>query len=357
MPVGAGIESPDTVLELRDGRVFAPVFAFDHATSFEALNPETLDLEPLGTGIAYRINPALLELADGRVLILGNNYGPDPLLPGAFSPTTPMTAEIFDLSTRSSEVVGQMLIPRYSPSVVELLDGRILIAGGGVPSNTDVPIAEVEIFDPATHEFRTVGSLAQPRSGPAVSLLTDGRVLFVGGSTDRTAQQTAEIFDPASGRSLPIDGPTSAGFVQGDRLADGRVMIVHGWCDEVHHRVPGDGLPDTQAPSLVELFDPRVMRFVDAPPLPHCVGNVVGLPDGRAFVTGFYYQPNLITYSGVYDPNDGSFDLGPGPHGYLPSATGLADGRVLIYPGGDGWADGNVGGLAPAWADIFQRTP
>jgi hypothetical protein len=93
---------------------------------------------------------------------------------------------------------------------------------------------------------------------------------------------------------------------------------------------------------------------------------VVGLPDGRAFVSGYYYTgaPNaggnngsnrLVTWSGIYDLTEGVVQLTQGPRGYLPQATSLSDGRVFLWGGGIGWTDDDRGSeMDPAWGDILE---
>jgi hypothetical protein len=61
----------------------------------------------------------------------------------------------------------------------------VLIVGGGWSDGQDWRVlASTEIFDPATGQLSSSGSMGQPRDGTTAVLLHDGRVLIVGGTED-----------------------------------------------------------------------------------------------------------------------------------------------------------------------------
>ena len=256
---------------------------------------------------------------------------------------------------------GPMTDARFIPIAVALEEGRVLVAGGLVPSNgnEDVALASAEVYDPSTNTFTAVDSMATGRAWPIVLPLPDGRIALIGDAFWTSDQGWGgEIFDPASNTFTATDGPGATDFRHGTALADGRALMVGGHCDEIH-QMEGDGTSDTAKPVGVAVFDPARQTTSEAPAMPHCISNLVGLPDGRAFVSGFYYtrvlganSDSLVTWSAIYDPTDGVVQLSQGPRGYLPSAIALADGRVLVWPGGYGWGD--AGGMAPAWGDILE---
>jgi hypothetical protein len=113
-------------------------------------------------------------------------------------------------------------------------------------------LATAELFDPATGEWTPTGSMRYARSGPAVTTLSDGRVLVVGSSEDNVridevAYDTAEIYDPATGRF------TAAG-----------------------------SLPDVDRAAIRALG----VRLPAFPGLPGAVGRLASLPDGGALLIG-----------------------------------------------------------------------
>lgn len=79
-----------------------------------------------------------------------------------------------------------MTIPRIWHTATLLPDGTVLIAGGytrvgGNSSQT----ATTEIYDPATGSFTSGPTMKQGRFSHSATLLSDGRVLFVGGGLKR----------------------------------------------------------------------------------------------------------------------------------------------------------------------------
>lgn len=86
---------------------------------------------------------------------------------------------------------------------VVLNDGRILAIGGSTS------FAGCEIYDPTTKLWTTTGSLNTPRYSFGCVVLSDGKVLVIGGYNDSTALTSCEIYDPTTETwtytsSLPI---------------------------------------------------------------------------------------------------------------------------------------------------------
>jgi hypothetical protein len=62
-------------------------------------------------------------------------------------------------------------------------------------------IAQAELYDPKTGTFSPTGSLATARVYHSATLLSDGRVLIVGGRDPKPNQlASAELYDPVSGK-------------------------------------------------------------------------------------------------------------------------------------------------------------
>jgi Galactose oxidase, central domain len=76
-----------------------------------------------------------------------------------------------------------------------LLDGRVLIAGGGNDSGPAAAVSGTEIYDPVRQTFTPSGDMNARRSGHTATLLPDGRVLIVGGD----GVGSAELYDPSTG--------------------------------------------------------------------------------------------------------------------------------------------------------------
>ena len=178
----------------------------------------------------------LLPLADGRAIVIGGRNDTDQSYSSAY---------VYDARTESWSKTGLLGTARTIPSGALLPDGRVLVAGGyyavepdfgqdmapGIvlaafdprssPGNrssesrladVDPPtsgraMATAELFDPATGTWSDTGSLTYARAGAHAVTLADGRVLVVrsnswdqGVESDAGASETAEIYDPATGR-------------------------------------------------------------------------------------------------------------------------------------------------------------
>jgi len=138
---------------------------------------------PANSLAAARISPTATLLNNGTVLVTGGTIG------GILSDATILSsAELYTLSTRTFAPTGSMTAHRYGHTATLLSNGKVLIVGG---ASTQA----AEIYDPATGIFTVTGSTAFPRSFHTATLLNDGTVLIAGGSNSLAG----EIYDPVAG--------------------------------------------------------------------------------------------------------------------------------------------------------------
>jgi hypothetical protein len=191
-----------------------------------------------------RADPAVAQLADGRIFIAGGGLQDGSLL---------ATAEVIDPSTGTSHHAACPLhIPRRRAVAVTLADGRVLILGGD--TGNLLMLLQTELYDPATECFTDGPVMLERRAsiGTAVRL-QDGRVLVVKGAplVRPPPAGGAELYDPAKNAFTLIDRDlgkeTDVGAVA--QLSDGHVLLVGG--DEV----PAPG-PTAIPSDRVVLFDP-----------------------------------------------------------------------------------------------------
>ena len=112
-----------------------------------------------------------------------------------------------------------MTTPHEEHTATLLLNGRVLIAGGG----SDVfatPTASTETYDPAAGTFSPAGLMIAPRRRHTATLLAGGRVFMAGGLTTSSSLATAgELYDAGEGypdtRRPVISFGTNAGTEPG----------------------------------------------------------------------------------------------------------------------------------------------
>jgi hypothetical protein len=214
---------------------------------------------------------------------------------------------------------GSMTVIRECPSATLLSDGRVLVVGG----RDDIDnLASAEVWDPLTAAFSPTGSLAAPQVCPMATLLRDGRVLIVGG-------HDAEIWDPATGTFGPAASPAvDRSGARARLLPDGRVLVTGGFS------IDADGNGGPAAPA--EAWDPNTDAWSPADSLPEA-GYPAGtlLDDGRVLVITEGPDEGYGSAT-VWDPvtrsstPTGSFEQGVA----LGTATRLLDSRVLFAGGG-----------------------
>lgn len=224
-----------------------------------------------------------------------------------------------------------------------------IVAGGAIlvgsrpptPSPTSTPTATGGVPGPLSYRGELVagGEMSTPRDRPTVVALGDGRVLIAGGTS-------AEIFDPATGHSVPARPMVAAGSEIIDAavlLHDGRVLLV-GF-------VPSSG-PDT---GISEIFDPGTMSFSSVGPMvtPRERSRLAMLADGRVLIaggeklsdnapTGSTVKP--LAAAEIFDPATGAFDVTGSLNTprFGQAMASLPDGRVLVIGGQDANGTGLV---------------
>jgi len=299
---------------LADGQVLAAGGHDGHRTlsSSEVYASATGAWRATGALQVARRNHAAVRLKDGRVLVAG---GTQSHAYGALA-----SAEVYSPATRRWALVADMHEARNEPAAVLLADGRVLVAGGfdvdrrpvrsaelyepdtgrwvrtGAPgaarsgSQTGVVLEsgkvlfvsglQAELYDPASGQWEKAGpaggAAGTHRTGHTVTLLTDGRVLVVGGTTARAAG-TAEVYAPRTGEWKLVAAPGTPREGHGAVVTeDGEVLVAGGF-----H-------VSTGALASVERYDPVANRWVPAPALSAARrgAGVVRLEEGEALVVG-----------------------------------------------------------------------
>lgn len=142
-----------------------------------------------------------------------------------------------------SDIDGPVQRIRGHRAVV-LSDGRVLVVGGRTTEKgEEQPSATAEIFHPGTRTWSPTGSMATARTDFTATLLPGGKVLVAGGTkaltsttgplSEPTALESAELFDAAQGRwSASTPMPRRRTGHTATLLENGEVLVAGGNGDE-----------------------------------------------------------------------------------------------------------------------------
>ena len=323
-----------------------------------AITPETDTLGPSGqrtfvATVGGTNNTAVVwsvqEGAAGGAIDANGNYVA-PSAQGTFHVIVTSVADPTMSAIATTTVVpagftptGSMAQGRFDHTATLLSNGKVLVVGGGGFKSGDA-LASAELFNPSDDTFAATGSMSTARLRHAATLLADGKVLVTGG-VDSSGQDlaSAELFDPATG-TFNVTGymGTARTLHTGTLLATEKVLVVGG------DNGAGEGL------GSAELFDPTSGTFTATGTIVTVTGSeshtATLLSTGKVLVGGglaFVY--GALSSAQLFDPTTGTFTATGSltTERTFHTATLLPDGRV-IFIGGD---DRHVVSLATA--DLF----
>jgi hypothetical protein len=170
-----------------NGNALKTAELYNPATGTFAVAPSTMN--------AARYLHIATLLNDGTVLIVGGG------VPCAGCGTTPLAeAEIYNPATETFTTVGGLNVARYYHTATLLNDGEVLIAGGNSGTNSSPTefLASAELYNPLTASFGITGNLNTARFAHTATLLNNGMVLVEGGTGVIGPLSSAELYDPAT---------------------------------------------------------------------------------------------------------------------------------------------------------------
>jgi hypothetical protein len=322
-----------TAVRLHDGRVLvvggvAPGASGPNLSVCEVYDPATCTWTSVEAIGAVASHFGLTLLPDGQVLRTGG-------FTASFTPLA--TTELLSPATGQWTPAVAMGTARYGHTAVLLADGRVLVAGGVTRTSTgSAALASAELYDPATGQWSTTGSLATARTKHSATRLLDGRVLAVGGDAGQNGFTSAELYDPATG-SWSTTGAMSVARSNDDVCCPGIARLPSG--DVL---VAGGSDPQGTASSVLSSAEVyRVGTGTWAATGGLAFGrdsgfDLVPLFDGRILIAGGRDDWGAVAYAELYDEVTGTWtrtnDMRVARTS--PATALLADGRVLLAGGG-----------------------
>ena len=229
-------------------------------------------------------------------------------------------------------ITGSLVTARYFHTATLLPNGKVLIAGG----DGNGPSQEsAELYDPASGTWTATGSLSPGTSEHTATLLPNGKVLVAGGVNGDIFEfgsilANAELYDPTSGTWTATG---SLGAARGEHTAtllpNGKVLVAGGVSNSYSFLVNA------------ELYDPASGTWTATGSLGAARSDHTAtlLPNGKVLVAGGF-NGNLDTgfnlaSAELYDPASGTWTA-TGSLGAARSdhtATLLPNGKVLVAGG------------------------
>jgi trimeric autotransporter adhesin len=256
--------------------------------STELYDPNTNSWSAAASMSAGRARHTATELMDGRVLVVGGQSF--TLRDGGLFPNQSLGAEVYDPLTNHWSATAPMLQDRVGQSATLLRDGRVLVAGGG---DGFTPSSSAEIYDPNQDRWSAATSMTTNRGGHTATLLPSGNVLVTGGVAPdaqtlvTVAPSSAEVYDPHANRWSTIASMAAArDEYTATPLSNGRLLFVGG-----------------TGQSRAEVYDPaRNVWSTASATMNRYLHTATRLPDGRILVVGGYGLESLDTAL-LYDPS------------------------------------------------------
>jgi Protein of unknown function (DUF3179)/Galactose oxidase, central domain len=176
---------------LSDGRILLTggIGAKGELASAEIYDPSTGRFTATGDMHAARQGHTATLLNNGEVLITGGYAGSVPAM---------TEAELYDPKAGRFTRIDDLAVAREGHRAVLLKDGEVLILGGSGTDPQHRYLASAELYNPSTRRFTLLGEMLLPRFGPTVTLLDDGDVLVTGrfAAPAYFATSTTELYQP-----------------------------------------------------------------------------------------------------------------------------------------------------------------
>ncbi len=271
---------------------------------------------PAASLATARYNQTATLLGNGKVLVVGGNSS------GGFLAST----ELYDPISNSWSPGGALATPRARATATLLGNGMVLAAGGQSSSLSNPALTSAELYDPVGNIWSTTASMATGRYDDTATLLSNGKVLVVGGLGNTSALASAELYDPVNKTWSPAGSLAAARYAHtATLLANGKVLVTGGI--DINGKVLASA----------ELYDPLLNTWTAAGSMAAARDSHAAtlLPSGKVLVTGGIALRTAVAAAEIYDPalntwsTAGTLTTARAEH----TAILLATGKVLVVGG------------------------
>lgn len=181
----------------------------DESSGLSARKQQSFSHYPRGGRHFAKIGSTVVQLPDGRLLVAGGGL--------TNTPVATTFSEVMDPKTGRWQQTAPTRFAHYDSEAIVLSDGRVLLFGGISDNNSNGRKSQrhqVELFNPTDLSWQILPELAFAADERVQArLLSDGAVLFVAANEYNTAQYTqfrAVRFEPDSGKIQQFRAPASS---------------------------------------------------------------------------------------------------------------------------------------------------
>ena len=221
---------------------------------------------------------------------------------------------------------GSLAAARENHTATLLSNGKVLVVGGFDGSSA---LASAELYDPTSGTWSATGGLATARRLHTATLLPNGKVLVAGGVGSSGYLTSAELYDPASGSWAATNSlATAREYHTATLLPNGKVLVAGGYNSSSGYL------------ASAELYDPTsgTWSATNSLATARYVHTATLLPNGKVLVAGGVGNSGLLASAELYDPTSGTWSAtnSLAASRYYHTATLLPNGKVLVAGGFDG---------------------